>query len=122
MRPTTFTGWLLLYVVGFGLSLILSVAAYLIIAEQWFGDMSYLATAVLLAVAAVQMAVQLYCFLHLGSGPAAHTKTQTFLFTLSTLLIVVVGSLWIMHNLDYRMGMSPKSMIEYMLRENQKGF
>jgi hypothetical protein len=37
-------------------------------------------------------------------------------------MIIVVGSLWIMKNLDYRMGMSSEAMNEYMKTQNTKGF
>ena len=38
--------------------------------------------------------------------------------------IVVIGTLWIMHNLDYNMGndMSPVEKEEYMLEQKDKGF
>jgi len=38
------------------------------------------------------------------------------------MLVIVIGSLWIMQNLDYRMGMSGEAMNEYMKEQNKKGF
>ncbi|HRJ06345.1 MAG TPA: cytochrome C oxidase subunit IV family protein [Candidatus Saccharibacteria bacterium] len=118
----SFKSWVSLYVFGFGTSLVLSVASYLCVTQGWFGDASALAALMLLVLATAQLAVQSVCFLHLGTNPRSVFKTHTFIFTLSMLLIIVVGSLWIMQNLDYRMGMSPDEMNDYMYEQNKKGF
>lgn len=122
MKQRSFSQWLILYIVGFGLSLSLSVASYVVVARGIFGDMPVLGAAALLGLAIIQLVVQLVCFLHLGTNPRSIFKTHTFIFTGFTLLIIVIGSLWIMANLDYRMGMSPEAMKNYMEKQNRKGF
>ena len=118
----TFAQWVTLYVFGFGVSLLLSVISYLVITMNGLGDNSSLVAAALLGLATAQLIVQLICFLHLGTNPRSIFKTHTFIFTFVTMLIVVIGSLWIMKNLDYRMDISPESVNEYMFEQNKKGF
>ena len=48
-----------------------------------------------------QALLQLIFFLHLGMESKPHWQTITFLFTLLVVFLVIGGSLWIMHNLDY---------------------
>ena len=121
-HPRSFAQWLTIYIFGFGMSLILSVISYLAVVMNWFGDMTLLAAASLLALATIQLVVQLICFLHLGTNPRSIFKTHTFIFTFMTMLIVVIGSLWIMRNLDYRMSTSVEEMNQYMQEQNKKGF
>ena len=78
--------------------------------------------AVLLTLATVQLIVQLACFLHLGISGRSRTRTVSIVFTFLMMLVVVLGSLWIMKHLDYRMGMSGEAMNEYMKAQNKKGF
>lgn len=90
------------YLTGYILSVILTVAAFLIVEKQWLaGEMAFAALA---ALAVVQFIVQVICFLRLN------TQTEddrwnfiAFLFTLLIIAIVITGSLWIMYNLNYYM-------------------
>jgi cytochrome o ubiquinol oxidase operon protein cyoD len=57
--------------------------------------------------------VQVVFFLHIGRG--THWKATSFFFMLFVVAIVVVGSIWIMNNLNYNMmDMSPNEMKQYM--------
>lgn len=47
------------------------------------------------------MFIQLFFFLHLGQESKPYWNSQLFLFMLTILVILVIGSLWIMHNLSY---------------------
>lgn len=77
----------------------------------------------LLAAAAAQLYIQSRYFLHLDDKTEVpRWRLVSYIFTWLTLLIVVVGSLWIMHNLNYNMMMSPNEMTEYILKQNSKGF
>jgi len=109
------------YVVGFASALILSTLAYIIVVEQWF-ESADTTMAVLLLLAALQLAIQLVCFLHIDMSGRSRSRTFTIMFTLVMMMVIVVGSLWVMRNLDYRMGMSPEAMTEYMVEQNKKGF
>lgn len=106
------------YLLGFGLSVGLSVAAYLAVSHQlWAG---FGLVMVIAGLAAVQLVAQLVFFLHFGSRAQSQWNLVAFLFMLLVLVIIVGGSIWIMHNLDYNM--MPQHMDEYMLEQNSKGF
>jgi cytochrome o ubiquinol oxidase operon protein cyoD len=121
MNDSDFSRLLTRYIIGFGLSLLLSVVSYAVVTNRLL-DSAEGMMAVLLALAVVQLFVQLICFLHLGLKGRSAGRSATLGFTVAMMLVIVIGSLWIMKNLDYRMGMSGESMNEYMLKQNEKGF
>lgn len=99
------------YVVGFILSILTTLAAYLIVVHHiWpMATLVY----IILGIAVVQLVVQLVFFLHIGRG--SQWKFITFIFAILTVLIVVVGTIWIMNNLNYNMmDMTPGQMQQYM--------
>lgn len=98
-----------LYIVGFLLSLGLTLAAYYLVTSHNYFGWGLMAGVAALAI--VQCIVQLVFFLHLGVQKP-RWRLGVFLFMLLVLLIIVVGSLWIMHNLNYRM--TPEQMKSYM--------
>jgi cytochrome o ubiquinol oxidase operon protein cyoD len=73
-----------------------------------------LAIAAVASLAILQCLLQLRRFLHLGDEFKPRWKVWIFLTMLSTVLIIVIGSLWIMSNLNYRMQHSPESLNEYV--------
>ena len=105
------------YITGFIFSLILTFAAFgAVWSHQGQGTFSLpLLIAVLLVLAAAQLLVQLYYFLHLGSESKPRWNLTSLLFAALVLVIIVGGSLWIMKNLDYHM--DPGSMSEYMIKD-----
>lgn len=109
------------YIVGFTSALLLSVVAYFVVVDKWF-DGSVQTMAFLLLLAAVQLLIQLVCFLHLGIRGSSASRTLAIAYTLLMMMVIVVGSLWVVRNLDYRMGMHPEAMNEYMIEQNKKGF
>jgi cytochrome o ubiquinol oxidase operon protein cyoD len=100
------------YITGFVSSVVLTVAAYVMVVDNAFSKWTLAIVVALLAL--VQFMVQLVFFLHLGQDTKPRFKVGVFLFMLLVLLIIVVGSLWIMHSLNYRMDMSPKRVQDYM--------
>jgi cytochrome o ubiquinol oxidase operon protein cyoD len=74
---------------------------------------------VIVGLAVVQLLVQLIFFLHLGKESKPRLNLTIFAFMLLVVGIVAIGSLWIMHNLDYNM--MPKEMNEHMLDQYDKG-
>ena len=103
------------YVIGFVLSIITTLMAYVIVLNDIFTADARLYA--IIAIAVVQLVVQMVFFLHIGRG--SRWKLLTFTFTLLFVGILVVGSLWVMHNLNYNMmEMSTEEMTEYM-HENQ---
>ena len=109
------------YVLGFVLSLILTMAAYLLVAgTELRGTPLYLALG---GLAFVQMIVQLWYFLHLGEEARPRWRLLSFGFMALILLIIVVGTLWIMHHLNYNMmEMSGEAKHDYMMEQKDKGF
>lgn len=108
-------GTLFTYIAGFILSVGLTIAAYLLVTKHVYEGWTLIYALVGLAV--VQLFVQMFFFLHLGQEPKPRWNLGSFLFMLLVLLIIVVGSLWIMHNLNYNMMMSPDEMNKYVQEE-----
>jgi len=103
------------YVIGFILSIITTLLAYFFVVNELWSTM--VLVYVVLGIAVVQLIVQVVFFLHIGRG--SRWKLVTFIFTLLVVLIVVVGSIWIMDNLNYNMmDMTPQEQRQYM-SENQ---
>lgn len=101
------------YTVGFILSIILTLIPFLIVVKT---DMEgWLLLGTLTGFAIAQLLIQLVFFLHLGKESGTRWNLIAFLFMMLFLVIVVVGSLWIMDNLDYNM--MPDNMKEYMMHE-----
>lgn len=107
------------YTIGFVLSLGLTYLAYLAATNRIWDGWSL--TFGLMGLAALQLMVQLIFFLHLGRGADKRWSASTFWFALLTIGIIAIGSLWIMHNMNYNM-MSPEVMNEHMMVEREKGF
>lgn len=94
------------YLTGFALSVILTAVPFGLIMS---GVRASVAVPAALGLGAVQMVVHLIYFLHMDRASAKSWTMAAFVFTLIILLIVVVGSLWVMHNMDVNMmpGMMP---------------
>lgn len=109
------------YSIGFLLSLAVTLAAYVLVVRDLASGMTMLVT--LTGLALLQMIIQLVYFLHLNEEQRPRYRAISFVFMFAMLLIVVVGTLWIMHHLDYNMmQLSPDQKNEYMLKEHDKGF
>lgn len=109
------------YIVGALLAGATTMVVYFAAVNHWFASASELALFAL-ALAAVQLVIQLISFLHLNSEAKPRWQLHSFWFIFVMAAIIVVGSIWIMANLDYNMGMSPQQMEEYMMKQNKKGF
>lgn len=90
-----------LYIVGFFLSLILTLATYYLVVEHLLAPNHLYMT--IGALALVQAAVQLIFFLRIGEEKKPHWKLTLFLFMVLVLVIIVFGSLWIMYSLNYNL-------------------
>lgn len=89
------------YITGFVLSIVLTLAAYFLIVNHWLLGLGALLFVAVLAI--LQLLVQLLFFLHLGEERGPRWNLMTFLFAGMVVVIVVIGSLWIMYNLNYNM-------------------
>lgn len=108
------------YLIGGVLCLVVTLLVFFAVTGKWWQS-EVLATVALLA-AAVQFLLQSKFFLHLSGDEKPHWRTKSYIFTVVMLLVIVVGSLWIMMNLNYNMGMAPEEMTEFMQAQNKKGF
>lgn len=89
------------YIIGFVLSLLLTLASYEVVVGHLFSvEGTYLAVVVL---ALAQFIVQVIFFLHLTSESKPRWNAVSFAFTLIITFILVAGSLWVMYNLNHNM-------------------
>ncbi|MDB5184434.1 MAG: putative cytochrome ubiquinol oxidase chain cyoD [Candidatus Saccharibacteria bacterium] len=119
-KATTEQSSLATYTTGFILSLVLTLGAYFSVTQHLFNG-SILVVAIV-SMALLQFFVQLFFFLHLGREKGTRWNLILVSFMMTVVLIVVFGSLWIMHNLDYHMQLTPEEQDNYMQIQNQKGF
>ncbi len=89
------------YVIGFVLSLVFTVIPYYLVVHKTISGRSLLLT--ILGFAVIQMIIQITFFLHLGRGPKPRWNLFFFVSTVGIILIVVGGSIMIIHNLHYNM-------------------
>ncbi len=108
------------YVTGYVLCLLLTFAAFGMVV---YSSVNPWLLAILGGLAILQMFVQLVFFLHLGDEAKPRHKLWSFVFMIIVLLILVVGSIWIMVNMNYNMShMAPQEKEQYMMTEYDKGF
>lgn len=89
------------YTTGFILSLVLTALSFGVV---MFGDISRGTILVVIVAAAIaQILVHLHYFLHLDTSSEARWNLLALLFTILIMALFVVGTLWIMYNLHYRM-------------------
>lgn len=109
------------YIIGFLASIALTLLAYNLVVGEIINGLTLLLLIGGLALA--QVIVQLVYFLHLPDEMKPRYKLLSFGFMVVILLIVVVGTLWIMHHLNYNMmDMSPNEKDQYMSSQKDKGF
>lgn len=89
------------YVVGFILSLIFTAIPYYLVVNAVVSGSVLLAT--ILGFAVLQMIIQIFFFLHLGRGPKPLYNVVFFVSTVGLILVVVLGSIFIMNHLHYTM-------------------
>ena len=102
------------FVVGFILSIVLTLAAYFAVVNKVFSGTELVTFIIVLAFA--QLAVQLLWFLHMGREPKPRWNLQVFLAAFSIILVVVVASIWIMQHLHYNL-MTPDEMNHHAMEE-----
>lgn len=89
------------YMTGFILSVILTLIPFWMVMKGSASPTIVLGTIVVTAV--VQILVHLVYFLHMNSKSDEGWNLTAFIFTLIIIAIVVIGSIWIMWNLNYNM-------------------
>lgn len=96
------------YLLGLGLATLLTAASF------WVGwtDMIWrpAAPAAIVVLAIAQMGVHLVFFLHITTGPDNTNNVIALAFGVLVVLLVVLGSIWIMGHLSHNMQMAPDEM------------
>lgn len=85
---------------GFVFCLSLTLLAYFTATRQLLSGRSL--SIALAGLAILQAFLQLFFFLHLGQEPRPKWRLLMFAFMALVLLVIVLGTLWIMQNLNYR--------------------
>lgn len=92
------------YVIGFLLSLVFTIIPYFMVVHKTVSGNTLLTA--ILVFASLQMGVQIFFFLHLGRGPKPLYNVAFFVGTAGAILVVVLGSIFIMNNLYHNMSPS----------------
>ena len=90
------------YLAGFVLSVVLTAIPFALVMGKVFANPVVLAV-VLLAFAAVQVVVHMVYFLHMNTKSEGGWNVLALIFTLVLVVIVLTGSLWVMHHLNSNM-------------------
>jgi cytochrome o ubiquinol oxidase operon protein cyoD len=106
------------YLTGFVISAVLTIIPFAMVMMGDFSDT--LTIAVIVGFAVVQIVVQMIYFLHLHPKSEGGWNLLAFLFTAIILVIVISGSLWVMHHLDSNM--MPAHDMEAMGQAASQGF
>lgn len=111
------------YIIGFVLSVVLTLIAFAVVKthinhqHQYPSDTFVMVS--LLSLAVVQLFVQMVFFLHIRRGGKPRWNAWAFAFAVTVVAIVVIGSLWIMSNLNYRMMYSPSQINQYLKEQDR---
>lgn len=105
-------GGVVSYTIGFVLSIALTLVAYYLVVDRVVSG--WTTVIVILGLGVLQLFVQLLFFLHLGAEKRPRWNLMVLLFMATMLLVIVVGSLWIMNSLDYYMGHSDHEVKAYL--------
>ncbi|AUW58723.1 cytochrome o ubiquinol oxidase subunit IV [Sphingobium sp. SCG-1] len=101
------------YILGLGLAALLTAASF------WVGwtDMIWrpAVPAAIVVLAIAQMGVHLVFFLHITTGPDNTNNVIALAFGVLIVLLVVLGSIWIMAHLNHGMQMGPDDMKTHMI-------
>jgi cytochrome o ubiquinol oxidase operon protein cyoD len=90
------------YLTGFGLSVVLTAVPFYIVMADVDISVGW-ALAIIFALAAVQIMVHVYYFLHVTVKAEEGWQVMSMIFTLVILAIILGGSIWVMFHLNANM-------------------
>jgi len=96
------------YVIGLGLALVLTGVSFWVASTSVLWGPGVAVGLVVLAIA--QMGVHLVFFLHITSGPDNTNNVLALAFGVLIVFLVMIGTIWIMANMDANMMPSPELM------------
>lgn len=88
------------YLIGFLASLLWTALSFSLVVMQWLSGPLLVYT--LIGLALTQAIFQLLFFLHVGQEAKPRWETLVFYFMVLILIVIAVGSLWIMSDLNDR--------------------
>lgn len=94
-------GTLKSYLIGFASSLLLTLTSFFLVVTKLLSDPVTIITIVCLAL--FQATLQLIFFFHFGREAKPRWETIVFFFMVMVLLIIALGSVWIIFDLNRRM-------------------
>lgn len=89
------------YAIGFTASILLTGASFLLVISKALPEKLLMITIIVLAL--IQATFQILYFLHLGKEAHPRWETLIFYFMVMVVLVVALGSIWIMFDLNNRM-------------------
>ncbi|WCT73114.1 cytochrome o ubiquinol oxidase subunit IV [Sphingomonas naphthae] len=90
------------YMIGFGLSAILTAIPFWLVMSEVLGSASWTAVAIM-AFAVVQILVHMIFFLHMSTRSEGGWTMMALIFTVVIVGITLSGSMWVMYHLNTNM-------------------
>ncbi|MBO4225568.1 MULTISPECIES: cytochrome o ubiquinol oxidase subunit IV [Bradyrhizobium] len=90
------------YLIGFGLSVILTAIPFWLVMSGVLGDKQLTGLAIT-ALAAIQIVVHMVYFLHMNTRSEGGWTMMALIFTIIMVVIGLTGTLWVMHHLNVNM-------------------
>lgn len=90
------------YVIGLLLSVVLTAIPFWLVMQDVLSSSTATAIAVLL-LGGVQVVVHMVCFLHMNTRSEGGWNMLALIFTAVMLVIILAGSMWVMHHLNTNM-------------------
>ncbi|TDK26243.1 cytochrome o ubiquinol oxidase subunit IV [Luteimonas aestuarii] len=103
------------YLTGFVLSVVLTAIPFWLVMAKVLPTPA-ITTLVILAFAVVQVVVHMVYFLHMNPKSEGGWNLLALVFTLVLVVIVLAGSLWVMHHLNTNMMPGAHDMQEMLLQ------
>ena len=90
------------YMTGFVLSVLLTAIPFWLVMGDVLGD-TVKTGIVIMALAAVQIVVHMIYFLHMNTKSEGGWTFMALAFTLTLVVVTLVGSIWVMYHMDQNM-------------------
>jgi cytochrome o ubiquinol oxidase operon protein cyoD len=90
------------YLIGFGLSVVLTAIPFWLVMTGALGD-NQMTAFVIMAFAVIQIVVHMIYFLHMNARSESGWTMMALIFTIVMVVIALAGSLWVMHHLNTNM-------------------
>ena len=90
------------YLIGFGLSVILTAIPFWLVMTGVLVDKQLTGIAITI-LAAIQIVVHMIYFLHMNTRSESGWTMMALIFTIIMVVIALTGTLWVMHHLNFNM-------------------